>query len=205
VSSVGDVVARLLAVIERLDRAAIGASRSQAEAEQVHNVLGEVARGSDHALVRTAIVASGEAAAKAGKVARLLGEAANHFASYANEIAPGSTPPSGRATDSGPTGKQIVQEADHAEDGFRRLSKRAMAQAESTGEKAKNLIDFLNAAKPSGTTSTAGKLPPPPQNPTTAGTPGDAASALVVTSAAILAVALKAASLRKKRKDQRRD
>ncbi|MFY1668633.1 hypothetical protein ACN27G_01540 [Plantactinospora sp. WMMB334] len=203
-SSVGEVVSRLSKVIERLDRGAVGASRGQAEADQVHGILGDVARGSDHALVRAAIVASSEAAAKAGKAARLLSEAADHFASYANEIAPGSVPSRGRATDSAPGGEQLVQEAERAEDGFRRFAKRTTHQAESIGEKVKDLVDFLAEARPDGTTSTTQKLPPPPRNPTAVGTPGDAAEALAVTAAAALAVVLKAASLRKERRERER-
>ncbi|WP_159104505.1 hypothetical protein [Plantactinospora sp. BB1] len=204
-SSVREVVAQLLTVVERLDRAAVGVTRAQAEAEQAQRSFAEVGRGTNHRAIRTGVAASSEATAKSGKVARLLAEAASHFAAYANQIAPGSVSSRDKATESTPPGDQIVNEAASGRDGFRRFAKRVADKADSVGETGKKVADILAEARPAGTASTTQQLPPTPRNPTAAGTPGDAAHAIVVTAAAVVAVALKAASLRKQRKEQTRD
>ena len=204
-SSIEEVVAQLLTVIQRLDQAVIGMNRGQADVNQAHESFVEAGRGSEHRLVRTAITASSEGAAKAGKVARLLAEASGHFAAYANEIAPGSASTNSQAAEAAPPGEHLVREADRAEDGFGRLARRVVAKAESAGDTGKKLIDFLNSAKPSGTTSTTQKLPPPPRNPTAAGTPGDAAQALIITGAALVAAVLQGISFVRRRRDKERD
>ncbi|MFY1689472.1 hypothetical protein [Plantactinospora sp. WMMB782] len=204
-TSVGEVVAQLKAVVERLDRAVVTAGRGQTETGQARDLFAEVGQGSDHRLIRTAVTASSEAAAKSGKAARLLAEAAGHLAAYANVIAPGSAISKDQATDAGPSGERLVSEAERVERGLRGFSRRVAQKAESAGEAGKKLVDFLAESKPSGTASTTQQLPPTPRNPTTAGTPGDAAEALVVTAAAVVAVALKSASLRRKRKEPKRD
>ncbi|WP_326561169.1 hypothetical protein [Micromonospora sp. NBC_01796] len=203
-SNIADVVAQLLAVVERLDQAAVTASRTEAEIAVAHAAFTQAGAGSDHAEIRRAISESEAAAEKAAKVARKLSTAASHLSAYINVIAPGAAPARSSSPESMPSGEQLLGQSDRAASSFRRLSKRVVQNAESAGETAKKLTDFLNAARPQGTSATTARPEPPPQA-TPAVAPGDAAQALIITGAAVVAAALNAANMRKKRKEQERD
>jgi hypothetical protein len=137
-------------------------------------------------------------------VARLLAEAAHHFANFANVIDPGSAQSGISTAEAMSSGDDLVRDADRAANAFRRLSKKVVENAESAGDGAKKLTDFLNAMRPSGTASTT-QRPDAPQNTSIAAAPGDAAQALIITGAAVVAAAFNAASMRKKRKDEERE
>jgi hypothetical protein len=203
-TSLGDVVAQLRAIIEHLDQSAVSAGRAEAEVADAHASFTQAATGTDHADIRRAIDEGRAAREKAAKVARLLANAADHLATYINVIAPGAAPTRSSEPESVPSGEQLLQQSDRAANSFRRLSKRVMQNAESAGETAKKLTDFLNAARPQGTSATAARPEPPPQA-TPAVAQGDAAQALIITGAAVVAAALNAASMRKKRKERERD
>ncbi|MBF9135083.1 hypothetical protein I0C86_40100 [Plantactinospora sp. S1510] len=131
-SSVGEVVAQLREVIERLDRSVVAAGRVQADAVQAQSYFAEVGQGTDHPRIRQAVGESRTAGEKAGKVARLLAEAGSHLAAYVNVIAPGSAPSRDRATDSLPTGDQLVREAEDKGNNADRFIRRHVKKADQT-------------------------------------------------------------------------
>jgi hypothetical protein len=110
-SSVGDVAARLRTVLGIIDEAAVTAKRAQEEAEQVRTAYVEASKGSADQSMRKAVTDSRTAAEKAGKTARLLSEAAEHFTTYVNTIAPGSAAPRSSAPEAMPDGERTVTEA----------------------------------------------------------------------------------------------
>jgi hypothetical protein len=89
-SSVGDVVAQLKAVIERIDKMAVASAHAQADAGDSHGFYTEAGQGTNHPDVEIAVTNSREAAEKAGEVARFLTDATSSLATYLNQIAPGS-------------------------------------------------------------------------------------------------------------------
>lgn len=110
-TSIGEVVARLLQAIEAIDRAAVNADGVRNESELSHKSFVEAGRGTADPRMRAAITESRTASEKAGKVARLLGEAAGHFSTYINIIAPGASPSRNAASDAMPDGERLVSEA----------------------------------------------------------------------------------------------
>ncbi|MEQ4306245.1 hypothetical protein ABNF97_33510 [Plantactinospora sp. B6F1] len=202
-SSVGDVVAQLREVIERLDRTAMAAKRAQTDLTTGHSSLTDAGRGSDHPKLRLAVSESETAGAKAGKIARLLAESAGHFATYINIIAPGAAPAREQATDSTPPGEEIVRDAAERASIFRKASRATTHNAEQVGDYAKKFADFIDAARPRGATSQVQRsepplaTSPPPSH-------GETAQALVVTSAVLIAGALHLMDkFRQKRKENR--
>jgi hypothetical protein len=131
-SSVGDVIAQLRHVIERLDRAAVAVSGTQEDATRAHSLLTEVAHGTNHRQMRRAISESQIAGAKAGKVARLLGEAAAHFSAYADLIAPGSGLSRGQATEGPPSGDELLRQAEEKGSGVDRFIRRHVKKLDET-------------------------------------------------------------------------
>jgi hypothetical protein len=106
-----EVIRQLKAAIEKLDTAAITATRAQADALQAHTHYTDAGRGSNHPAIQAAQTESTTAAAKAGKVGRLLAETSTHLTTYVNTIAPG-TIPTGQSTETTlPTGEQLVATA----------------------------------------------------------------------------------------------
>ncbi|MFI6758762.1 hypothetical protein ACIBF5_06405 [Micromonospora sp. NPDC050417] len=203
-SSVGDVVGQLRAVIERLDQITISASRAEAEVADAKTSLTQAATGADHHEIQSAISEATTAAEKSAKVARLLATAAKHLSNYVNVIAPGSAPKQSSSSESMPSDEQLIQQGDQAATNFRRFAKRVVQNAESAGETAKKLTDFLNASRPQGTAQTLTR-PEPPSQAASAVVSGDAAQALVITGAAVVAAALNAASMRRRRKERERE
>jgi hypothetical protein len=128
-TSVGDVVAQLREVIERLDRSVTAAGRVQAEAAQAQSSFTEAGQGTDHPRIRQAVMESRTAGEKAGKVARLLAEAGSHLAAYVNVIAPGSAPSRDQAL---PTGDQLVREAEDKGNNVDRFIRRHVKKADQT-------------------------------------------------------------------------
>lgn len=200
--SAGEVVALLHRAIEHVDRASITAKRAQADAEQAHFLYMGVAHGTGHPRIRQAIDESRIASDKAGKVARLLAEAATHLANYVNLISPGSMPTNVTSVGGAVEGDEIVADARRRASRFSRATRRVAENAEHAGDYAKKFADFLDAARPKGTTANAQRPEPPPAAPTL-GTPGDAAQSLVVTGAAMIATALKFVDIATKKREQR--
>jgi hypothetical protein len=177
--SVGDVVAELRAVLDRLDSAAITATRAQADAEQAHRLYSEAAQGTDHPRIRQAVVDSRTAGEKAGKMARLVADAADHLTAYVNAIAPGSMPD--RTSVAGPSGEELVQDATKRSesrrnvDAFFKTAVRKVEDVQDTGKTFTELTEqgfkiFGNRSGPSGgvasgtgTPSSAGQPAPPPK------------------------------------------
>ncbi|MGX7670753.1 hypothetical protein [Plantactinospora sp. DSM 117369] len=110
-TSVGDVVAGFRTVIGILDEAAVTAKRAEEEARQAQAEYTEASRGTDDRSMRKAVVDTRTAAEKAGKTARLLSEAAEHFTAYVNIIAPGTVPPRSSAPEAMPDGERTTTEA----------------------------------------------------------------------------------------------
>ncbi|MEU1585343.1 hypothetical protein [Micromonospora sp. NPDC005710] len=110
-SSIGELVAQLLAVRGKLDAAAVTALRAQTDAEQALTHLTAVRKGSDDRLLRAAATDAEVARDKAGRYARLLAVAARHITAYVNTIAPGAA--SSEAGDATvPSGERLVEEAE---------------------------------------------------------------------------------------------
>ncbi|GAB3972354.1 hypothetical protein V1634_07580 [Plantactinospora veratri] len=109
--SVASVVAQFRAILGIIDEAAVGAARAQEEAEQSRAAYAEVSQGTADRLMRKAVEDSRTAAEKAGKTARLLSEAAEHFTTYVNIIAPGTVPPRSSAPEAMPEGERVVSDA----------------------------------------------------------------------------------------------
>jgi len=201
-SSVGEVVAHLLAARDRLGVAAVTASRARADADQASAYYCEAARGSDHPKVRSAIVAVGVAGAKSDRVARLINEVREHITAYVNHIAPGAAPTDDNASESLPDGDRLVTEASRAANRARRLSRRVAQNAENVGDLAKKITEYFEAARPTGTAATT-------QNPKAGSTDksggvldADGAQAVAIVAAAVLAAAMKAGGRRRERKER---
>lgn len=168
--SAGEVVALLRQAIEHLDRAAATAMRAQADADQAHARYAEAARGTNHSRIRQATDESRTASEKAGKVARLLAEAATHLANYSNLIDPGSGPVRLASDQAKPSGEELVQEAERrarrADAAWRKQVRQAgdtedtLKNAESGGRAVFN--HFKRQPKPPGGTS-AGTTAPLPE------------------------------------------
>lgn len=204
-SSVGDVVAQLLAAHERLAAAAITANRAKADAEQASTHYTEAAQGSDHPKLKAAITAAGTAGAKSDKVARLINEARDQIAAYINHIAPGAAPTDHSPAEAFPDGQRLVDEASRAANRARRISQRSAQNAESVGDLAKKVLEYFEAAR---TPSTAGTTQGPKLEPTVKigrGLDADEAQAIAIVAAAALAAAMQAVGRRRERKERRSD
>ncbi|MET8257529.1 hypothetical protein ACFYPG_13715 [Micromonospora sp. NPDC005553] len=111
-TSVGEVVAHLVAIRANLDSAAVTASRAQADAEQALAHLAEVRRGGTNQRLADAAADAEVARDKAGRYARLLADAARHISAYVNVIAPGVAPIEPSVDASAPSGERLVTEAE---------------------------------------------------------------------------------------------
>ncbi|MGC4876560.1 hypothetical protein ACLQ26_09910 [Micromonospora sp. DT43] len=108
--SLGDVVAQLRSAIDALHSAAVVARRAQADAEEANAHYTQAAQGSSHPELVGTVAESRTASEKAGKLARLISEAADSIGAYSKAIAPGSAPttePSDAAT---PSGEDLLAE-----------------------------------------------------------------------------------------------
>ncbi|MFY1697413.1 MULTISPECIES: hypothetical protein [unclassified Solwaraspora] len=90
--TLADVVAQLRTAVERLDQAAVGAARAQADLDQAHQHLTTAGTGSNHNEIRDAITEAETAAAKAGRLGNLLAKSAEAFSRCGNCLIPGSMP-----------------------------------------------------------------------------------------------------------------
>ncbi|MFV2008621.1 MULTISPECIES: hypothetical protein [unclassified Micromonospora] len=130
--TLADVVAQLRTAVERLDQAAAGATRAQADLAQAHRHLDEAGAGSDHSQTRGAVDDAAIAAAKAGRLGNLLAKSAEAFSRYGNHIMPGSMPV-GRANPdtSLPSGEEIVASTARPKSWHRRIAKKSVENAET--------------------------------------------------------------------------
>ncbi|WP_327033755.1 hypothetical protein [Micromonospora ureilytica] len=191
-TSVGDVVAHLLAIRANLDSAAVTASRAQADAEQALAHLSEVRRGGNNQLLAAAAADAEVARDKAGRYARLLADAARHISAYVNVIAPGAAPIDQSVDAAVPSGERLVTEAEarggKAEILWRRQVQRvddtedALKSAESGAEKFYNFLKQDNRGGSSTGTASHGPLQEAPQidNPVTAMVMAAGAVAVIV-------------------------
>ncbi|WP_326551786.1 hypothetical protein [Micromonospora sp. NBC_01813] len=148
--SVGDVVAVLRQILNDLDGAAVNAKDAQKQAANGLQHYETATEGADSNHATTALARASEAAAKSGKVARLIAEAATEISEYANRIAPGSVPsrtseiggmPSGEKLLADSTGKGSrssklmgrVHQVRSADDGFQHLKKLAETFQDAAG------------------------------------------------------------------------
>nr|MDT0663302.1 hypothetical protein [Micromonospora sp. DSM 115978] len=203
--SIGDIVAQLRAAQDQLAASAVTAGRAQADALEALSRYTEAGRGSEHPEIKAAISEIQIAGAKSDKVARLINEIRQHIIDYANHIAPGAVSPA--ATPSAmPTGEQLVQDAARRSNAFGKGARAVANNAEKAGNAGKKIIDFLQEARPKGTTATSqpsGTPPTAPQHGT--GNFGDAASAVIVGGAIVIAAGLKALDARRKKNEETRD
>ncbi|MEQ4300107.1 hypothetical protein ABNF97_01730 [Plantactinospora sp. B6F1] len=137
--SVGDVIAQLLAVLKRLDTAAVTALRAQADADQAEAHFTDVARGTDHNHIRQAVTASHTASEKAARYARLLAKANESLTAYINKIAPGSTPTHQAADPATPSGERLVAEAEGAGSKAETFLRRHVKKADDTEDTLKQV------------------------------------------------------------------
>ncbi len=110
-SPMEEVIAQFRKLLGVIDETAVNAKRAQEDAERARSAYVEASRGTSDQLMGKAVVNSRTAAEKAGKTARLLSEAADHFATYINIIAPGTVPPRMSAPEATPSGEQVAEEA----------------------------------------------------------------------------------------------
>ncbi|MEU4550526.1 hypothetical protein [Micromonospora violae] len=108
--SIGEVVAQLRSAIDTLHSAAVVAQRAQADAEQANTHYTQAARGSRHPELTGAVTESKTAGEKAGKLARLISEAADRVGEYSNAVAPGSAPTTQPSDSATPSGEDLLAE-----------------------------------------------------------------------------------------------
>ncbi|MEW2428273.1 hypothetical protein AB0877_09685 [Micromonospora sp. NPDC047644] len=108
--SIGEVVAQLRSAIDTLHSAAVVARRAQADAEQANTHYTHAAQGSRHPELTGAVTESKTAGEKAGKLARLITEAADRVAAYSNAVAPGSAPTTQPSDSATPSGEDLLAE-----------------------------------------------------------------------------------------------
>lgn len=168
----GDLVAQLLAVRERLDRAVVTATRAQADAEQALAHLSTVGGGTSDRDLAAAVVDARTAGEKAGRYARLLATATEHLTTYINVIAPGSTPTNSPADTAAPSGERLVSEAERrgrrADIAWRKQLQKADDTEDSLkgAEKAaKDTFNYLKQQFGSGGSTSTGSKPPPTSPP----------------------------------------
>ncbi|MGI5145926.1 hypothetical protein ACQEVC_05920 [Plantactinospora sp. CA-294935] len=175
-SDIGGVVAQLRVITERLDGSAVMASRVQAETREANAQFTEAGRGTAHPAIRQAVSESRTADEKAGKVARLLSEAAGHLAAYMQVIAPGSAPSRHRASEGPPSGEHLVREAEDKGGNVDRFIRRHVKKADQTEGNLQNAetvatdgvkkLFSIYKGKPGSTgTETSAPQPPPIDRP----------------------------------------
>ncbi|MEU7752130.1 hypothetical protein AB0B57_19905 [Micromonospora sp. NPDC049101] len=108
--SLGDVVAQLRSAIDTLQSAAVVAHRAQSDAEEANAHYAQAARGTRHPELTGAVTESKTAGEKAGKLARLISEAADRIGDYSNVIAPGSAPATQPSDSATPSGEDLLAE-----------------------------------------------------------------------------------------------
>ncbi|MEV4494263.1 hypothetical protein AB0J84_00945 [Micromonospora arborensis] len=120
--SLGEVVAQLRSAIDTLRSAAVVAMRAQADAEEALAHYSQAARGSKHPQLTDAVTDSRTAAEKAGRLARLISEAADHIGAYSNAVAPGSAPTQQPTDAATPSGENLLTEAVERESARRNVA-----------------------------------------------------------------------------------
>ncbi|MFY1654550.1 hypothetical protein ACN27J_27170 [Solwaraspora sp. WMMB762] len=109
--SVGDVIAVLRQILDDLDGAAVAATTAQKSAAAGTRHYQTATEGADSSHATAARTQASEAAAKSGKIARLIAEAAAEISHYANHIAPGSVPSRSSETGGMPTGEKLAADS----------------------------------------------------------------------------------------------
>jgi hypothetical protein len=168
--TVADIIAQLAQASTGLSSAAATALRAQQDAIEAHQALTKASTGAAAPPVTNATTEWKTAADKAGKVARLLLQAAVHLNAYSNVIEPGSAPTEVAIT--GPTGEELLADTARRSEARRgagsfldRLARRTedlQDAGKTTGDVGKASFDILRdfTAPPSGSQSTTGTSPP---------------------------------------------
>ncbi|MFV2096226.1 hypothetical protein ACFHW1_12170 [Micromonospora sp. LOL_014] len=107
--SVGDVIAVLRKILDDLDGAAVAAKTTQKSSAAGARHYQTATEGADSSHATAARTQASEAAAKSGKIARLIAEAAAEISHYANRVAPGSVPTRTSATGGMPSGEALAR------------------------------------------------------------------------------------------------
>jgi hypothetical protein len=107
--TLAEVLQQLQEVVGRLDKAAVSAKGAEVDAQRASTLFGKAATGSTYPSGYIARQEAHTAADKAGKVGRLLSEAATAFAEYVSHIAPGTGVARVSASNSMPSGKQLLE------------------------------------------------------------------------------------------------
>ncbi len=201
-ASLSDVVAQLRVVVANADRAAVAATRAQADAESAHVTFDKAGRGTDHPRMRQAVTEARTAAEKLGRTANLLTKAADAFTDYLNLIAPGSAPArhatpeaTRRATpDALPSGEHLESEAAARQRRLDRLNAMITKKADDLQDSATDLAEIAHRAftvgqRPHGS-PTLGVPPSTPtvvaqQPPASRPEAGDLVSNLVIAASAL--------------------
>ncbi|WBB96921.1 MULTISPECIES: hypothetical protein [unclassified Solwaraspora] len=168
--TVAEVIAQIARASTGLSSAAATALRAQQEVTDAHQSLSAASAGASARAVTNATTEWKTAADKAGKVARLLIEAAGHLNAYANRIAPGSAPT--EPTLAGPTGEELLADTTRRSESRRgvgsfldRLARRTedvQDTAKTTAELGDSGLNILRdlATPPPGSQSTTGTSAP---------------------------------------------
>lgn len=186
-----EVVAQLRELITEIDKTAVMAMSAQEKAREACGSYQEAATGTDHPEMRSAVADARTAGEKAGKVARLLAEAANAFSDYLNEIAPGSAPSRRHAADVMPTGEDLWAAAREEGGGkkFGKFTRKLSNSASDLGGAAKNLVQFVERIPPGSTGTVKPATEAIPDTP--AASPSDLVGQLIVVGAIAAAVGQK--------------
>jgi hypothetical protein len=206
-SSMADVLAQLREVLGVIDHAAVAALRAQTDAHEARHAYQEAGTGTKHTHINQAITQARTAGEKAGKVARLLAEAASAYADYINTIAPGTVPARHSAPEAMPSGEILLEEAaERSATGFGRFTRTLTTKADDLGDTAKDLTNFVERA-PHGRGGTVGTVAPsgPVVSEAPAASLDELTGALVVVGAIAAAAAKKIGDLFKRKQEHADD
>jgi hypothetical protein len=147
------VIRQFRQVISDLDRAATVAETARKHAEEANTHYVEVGRGTEHPRINQARYESQTAGQKAGKVARLLSEAARAFEEYVNLIAPGAIPRKESSPEAAPDSARILDTTRQGSRSSRLLGRvGAVPNADDGLQHAKKLGNAIqDATLPTGT------------------------------------------------------
>lgn len=199
-SLLAEVMAEMLELISSIDEASILAKRAQADAEEAQAAYHEAGTGTQHPAIKKSEVNARTAAEKAGKTARLLGEAANAFTDYLNVIAPGIVPVRQSTPGAMPTGKDLADEASSQESRLDRflgeIGDTADDDQEGIATTATNVAGGIQAALrivfgehgPHGAVTVTGETNLPDADSKPGTTVGEATSAVLYSALAVAAV-----------------
>lgn len=176
-------------LVDLIDRAAVTALQAQQNGMHAAARYQHAAVGTRHPQMRSAIADARTAYEKAGKVARLLGEAANAYTEYVNTIAPGTLPARQVRATAMPSGEDLVIRAGESARKKAGLFNRKLSEkAPDLGDAANNLLQFPDRAPqgPAVTIQPIAQYVPEPQP-----TPDEIASTMMIVGAIAAAATIR--------------